>query len=65
MLPVNDSKLTSFDRSDDNRRKLRPVKVIGDLVNVYGPSSADLALVRIVDHQLLDFDPLQKRRRPR
>lgn len=35
MPPINDGELASFDGSNDHRRKLRPVEIFSDLIDIY------------------------------
>jgi len=65
VLTVNDRELTTFNGCNDDGGKLRPVKILCNLVNVQRASPADLALVSRVNNQLFDFNPFEKRCRPR
>jgi CheY-like chemotaxis protein len=58
MLAVHNGVETAFDRRDNYRSKLGPVKVLSDLPNVLSAPTADFALVGIVDDELIDRNPL-------
>jgi hypothetical protein len=61
MLPINDGELASFDGSNDHRRKLRPVEIFSDLIDIYSAATADFTLICDIDHQLAGVDPLKER----
>jgi hypothetical protein len=61
MLSINDRKLTALYRRCYHRCELRPVKILGDLIDVRCAPTADLALIRYVDDKLVRVNPFQKR----
>jgi NAD(P)-dependent dehydrogenase (short-subunit alcohol dehydrogenase family) len=62
VLSVHDGETTAFDRSDDHRRKFRPVEVLRDLNDVGRAAAAAFPLVFGVNHQALNCDPFKERR---
>jgi hypothetical protein len=63
MLAVHDCETASLNRSDDHRRELRPVEILGDELHMSGSTTPDISLIHWIDDKLLDLDPQQLWRR--
>jgi hypothetical protein len=65
VLTINDRKLTTFDGRHYDGSELRPIEILGDLIDIGCAPSADFSLIGDIHHQLVGLDPLQEWSRPR
>src|ERR1700730_10980246 len=63
VLAVNDRKLTTLNRCYYDGSELRPIEIFGDLIDVGCAPPTDFALIGHIDHELVGFNPFQKRGR--
>jgi hypothetical protein len=60
MLAINDRKLAALYRRDYDGSELRPIEVLGDLIDVGCAPPTDFALVRDIDDKLSRLYPFQE-----